>query len=230
MDARPGERRCPRCGGLVGRDVEWCGQCFLRLDQPPEARGQMDDEPAVTSNRAPEPDPDPTSRDRPIKVEEGRAMWACPTCGTENGLDQDVCTTCGFQFARLFEDPQPAPRVSAGRAAALSLVLPGLGHLVAGRIAEGLARLVVFAYALGTALLVLLGRETPIAGPLVPLGWLSMGAAAGLYVVTAVDAGRAAEGSDPLLRNRALLYGAIGLMLLTVVVLVVSGLRLGAAR
>ena len=215
------ERRCPRCGGLVGEDARWCGQCLARLeaDEP---------EPAALSTEPPRREPPPEGR--PVEVAEGRALWTCPSCGARNELDDDTCPRCGRRFASLFEEPEPPPTIAASRAAALSFVLPGLGHVAAGRIAEGIARSIVFAYALGTALVVLLGGGTLSAGPLAPLGWLSLAAAAALYVTTAVDAARAADRRDPLLSNRALLYGAIGLMMLTVIVLVVSGLRVTSAR
>src|SRR5438093_570924 len=31
---QPQERRCPSCGALVGRDADWCGQCFTSLAEP----------------------------------------------------------------------------------------------------------------------------------------------------------------------------------------------------
>lgn len=219
------ERRCPRCGGLVAEDARWCGQCLARLDDARED-APAPVAPASTPERS-RPAAEPSGS---VEVEEGRAVWTCPSCGSRNALDDDVCPRCGRSFASLFAEPDPPPRVAASRAAVLSLVVPGLGHVAAGRAAEGVARFVVFAYALGTALVVLLGKGVLASGPLVPLGWLALAGAVVVYLSAAVDAARVAERREPALSNRALLYGAIGLMMLTVIVLVVSGLRVTSAR
>jgi hypothetical protein len=72
---------------------------------------------------------------------------------------------------------------------------------------------------------ILLSRSGEGLGPFLPLVVLSAMAGVALYVLTAVDAGRLARGEPPILSTRALLYGAVALMLLTVVVLVVLGAR-----
>ncbi|HWC33051.1 MAG TPA: zinc ribbon domain-containing protein [Actinomycetota bacterium] len=223
------ERRCPRCGGLVGEDARWCGQCLARLDVD-EPRSSATESGTERPPRREASDRPLPPQGGPIEVEDGRALWSCPSCGARNPLDDDVCPRCGRTFASLFQEPAPPPHIEARRAAALSLLAPGVGHFAAGRIAEGIARLIVFAYALGTALVVRLATGIRSAGPLVPLGWLSLAAAVALYVTSAVDAARVADRRDPVLSNRALLYGAIGLMMLTVIVLVVSGLRVTSVR
>jgi hypothetical protein len=107
----------------------------------------------------------------------------------------------------------------------LSLLFPGVGHLAAGRGAEGLARAVVFAYALVTVITILVARLGEGLGPFLPLLLISALAGVVLYAVTAVDAGRLARGDAQVLSTRALLYGAVGLMLVTLVVLVILGAR-----
>jgi hypothetical protein len=132
---------------------------------------------------------------------------------------------CGTQFTQLFEEESAGPAIEPGRALRLSLLFPGIGHLAAGRGAEGLARAVVFAYALVTVITILVARVGEGLGPFLPLLLISAVAGGVLYAVTAVDAGRLARGEAPVLSTRALLYGAVGLMLVTLVVLVILGAR-----
>jgi hypothetical protein len=155
-------------------------------------------------------------------------VWGCPTCLSDNPIEATACLTCGTPFGRLMEEAPPAPTVSPGRAMAFSLMFPGLGHVVAGRGAEGVARAVIFAYAVVTAIIVLVstsGRP----GPFLSLLLASVLVAVSLYAVSATDAARAARGEPPLLSARILLYGGAGLILLSVVILVVAGLRASGA-
>lgn len=225
--------RCPSCGGLVAEDAEWCGQCLAPLDRPSPAPAQPQ-EPAAKPPRLPAAGNgggSPTGGAVPgagggeVRVEGERVLWTCPTCDAENPLEAGVCTACGTPFRRLFEEPEAPRTTHPGRAVALSLAFPGAGHVAAGRVAEGMARAVVFAYAVGTGVAMLAARGGVGAGPFLPLVALSFAVAAGLYAVSAVDAARAARGEPALLTSRMLLYGAAGLILLTVAVLVVSGLR-----
>jgi hypothetical protein len=152
-------------------------------------------------------------------------VWDCPTCQSANPIESAVCQVCGTPFTRLFEEESPGPTVDSGRAMRLSLLFPGVGHLAAGRGAEGLARAVVFAYALVTVITILVARLGEGLGPFLPLLLISALAGVVLYAVTAVDAGRLARGEAQVLSTRALLYGAVGLMLVTLVVLVILGAR-----
>ena len=183
--------RCETCGGLVAPDAEWCGQCYAPI-------GPAAPEPAAPDPRSP--------------------GWDCPACGRSNPLEADACTSCGTSFGRLLEEPDPARSMDPGRARRLSLLFPGLGHVAAGRGAEGLARMVAFAWILGAGLSVVLIRRGRGLGPgtilLVAYGL----AAAALYVVTAVDAERAQAGRPPLLSSRALAVGLGGVLLVTLIV------------
>ncbi|HEX2025354.1 MAG TPA: hypothetical protein VHH92_03060, partial [Actinomycetota bacterium] len=163
----------------------------------------------------------------PIRPGAGGVVWECPTCQGENPIDATACRSCGTPFARLLEEERRRPQVEPARAARLSLLFPGLGHAAAGRGAEGVARAVVFVYALATALTIVVMRAGDGFGPFLPLFLISAAAAVGLYAVTAVDAGRLARGEDPILSTRALLYGAVALMLLTIVIFLLLGTRLG---
>jgi hypothetical protein len=227
-------RRCPNCGGLVGAGAQWCGQCLTRLDEPPSPSvrpSAPEAGPGAAPPRRPaEPgdrQPSPTGAPRPIRAGDQGIVWQCPSCDTANPLESTECRVCGTPFSRLFEEEPAGPRVNPGRAVGLSLLFPGVGHLVLGRTADGLARAVIFGYALSIAVLILVARLSRGIGPFLPLLLVSGVASVGLYAVTAVDAGRIARGEPPLLPTRALLYGAVGLILMTVVVLVILGTRVG---
>lgn len=263
-------RRCPNCGGLVGPDVEWCSQCFTKLEgeqpgrqtQPlgergevpatapsPGADGEVGSAATPDSGRSERPAPSgpPTTGGRPgsgvgaaaaagagsspgIRATDEGIVWACPVCETENPIELSSCRTCGTPFGRLLAEEPPPPRSSPGRAVALSLLFPGVGHFVAGRGAEGLARAVIFAYAVATAVTILVATGGQ-PGPFLSLLVASAVVALAVYALTASDAGRAARGEPPLLGSRVLLYGGVVLILLTVAVLVIVGLRAtGTAR
>ena len=153
-------------------------------------------------------------------------MWDCPTCEMENPIDATTCRTCGTPFGTLLKEAEARPPTDPGRATAYSLLFPGLGHIVAGRAAEGAARAVIFGYAAATAIIILVMTGGG-PGPFLSLLIVSALVAVGLYAVSAVDAGRVARGESPLITPRMLLYGGAGLILLTVVVLVVVGVRTG---
>ena len=97
--------------------------------------------------------------------------------------------------------------------------------MAAGHTAEGVARAVIFGWTVLTVLAILIMRGGFRPGPLLPLVLLYVTAAAGLYGITAVDAGRAAEGQPPFLTSRMLLYGVGGLILLTVGIMFLVGMR-----
>ena len=230
-------RRCPVCGGLVSADLEWCSQCFTRFDdaQPEgEATGQSVEgvslgtisPPAdVDAERPTRVTPSVVQEGRALRVvEEGRILWDCPVCGQENELAERSCTRCGTAFGRLFEEPTPPPRVSPQRAALLSLVFPGAGHVAAGRVADGLARGVVFAFVLAMVVVILAAGE--LGGPLLPLVVLFGGSGATLYAATAVDAYRAVRQEPPVVSTRLLLIGATILLLVAVAILILGSSRL----
>jgi hypothetical protein len=228
-------QRCPNCGGLVGQDAQWCGQCLAPLGPPADETPAPS--PGVSSERGAARDTAPAAprvsdrstarRAGPIRPADGVVVWECPTCQTENPIDAVTCRGCGTPFARLLEEEHRRPEIEPRRAVGLSMLFPGLGHVAAGRGAEGAARAVVFAYALATVVTVLVMRAGEGFGPFLPLLLISAAAGIGLYAVTVLDAGRLARSEDPILSTRALLYGAVGLILLTVVVLLVIGTRVG---
>jgi len=211
------ERRCPRCGALVGADARWCGQCYAALEPTPEAE-------------RPRREPAPTGEEVAIiggtipAIRRGPdgLVWACPSCGLANPIDARACARCATPFADLF-GPEPArrPPPAPGRAAGLSLAFPGLGHVACGRGAEGVARAVLFLWALAFGVLLVTGGSGAIAA----VGWLFLAAAAALYGLTALDARRLASGeTGQLLSSRVLLAMMAGLTLLSILAFVAGAL------
>jgi hypothetical protein len=216
--------RCPSCGALVSRDSEWCGQCLSPLrptpgptptgepqgGSPPAAHAEGDD-------RAGAPPP-------PRRL----PTWACPVCEHENAIELDRCEICDAPFGRLFAEPETRPEVDPTRAFAWSLLLPGLGHWMAGRKAEGVARMVLFAWAFGTLIVLVAARWGRGLGSTAPLVFVYLVATVGLMASSAVDARRIASGEDPLVGSRALMWAAVGLIGMSVAIATV--LAFSAAR
>lgn len=250
--------RCPACGGLVAADAAWCGQCLTPLrgesarsgespagDAPPAAVPQT---PAAPTPRAPgSPTEDAASREEngpaPMRSRsavaagpagqhfrevDGELHWVCPACDAENPMGASACARCTTPFGSLLREPEERPSIDPGRATSLSLLYPGIGHIAAGRAGEGAARMVIFTWALASLVLVVVARAGKGLGPLLSLVVIYFGVSGLLYLLTAVDARRAAVGEDPVISSRVLLWGASLVMLLTVVILVFTGL--GATR
>jgi hypothetical protein len=218
------ERRCPSCGALVAADADWCGQCLTPLRAAVTGSPAATPRPAGGATRPFAPGPD--GGGAPLS-------WRCPTCEAENAFEDDACRSCGTSFGRLFDEPAQPQVASPGAAAAWSLVLPGLGHWLAGRKAEAVARFVLAGWVVGM-LAVLAGSGTGASGT------GSSGLLVGLYAVAAValwaeasvDAHRAAAGRPPAVSSRTMLWACValvGLSILLATVLALPALRAGGA-
>lgn len=212
---------CRNCGALLSPDVAWCGLCLTPIAEPepePEPEPATPPEPATSGDVAARSPSTPADDGRPSE-----AFWACPVCGEENAMDLNLCPICGTSFARLFEEGSEGSRVSS-EVAARSGLIPGLGHLRAGKAGDGVARMFVF----GLSLVFLAIFFTADAGR-----WSLL--VTGLYIVfcfaliaeSYVDAGRAAAGERELISGRNLLWVAVGLLAVSVgiVVLLSVGVR-----
>lgn len=231
MGHRSQEPRCPSCGGLVTSDADWCGQCYAPLrGAGAEPQPQGEDRPAV----APEaggPDAEPSRGEAltrrtavatpgggHVEVAEGTAAWDCPVCGDRNAIEASVCSTCQTPFARLFEEPVRREEIEPKTAALWSLAFPGLGHWKGGARPDAIARIVLFAWTIGTVLIMLLSRPAGGGfGTAFPLFALYLGSSMALYAESALDAHRAASGHDPLVSSRTLMWAAAALVLGSVV-------------
>jgi len=132
-------------------------------------------------------------------------------------MEVDACLACGTPFGRGFETPGEGPSISPRSAIRWSLLYPGLGHFRAGRGIDGLARAVVFTWPLLTGIAFLSLRPKGGFGAVGMLGTAFVLCAALFYAVAALDAGRAANGDDPLVSSRMLLWIAAVLVLSSVV-------------
>jgi hypothetical protein len=224
-----GPRRCPSCGALAAWEMEWCGQCLSPLERPlpsaPPASAQhapqfyMDEpQPAARTGlfvpEMPAPQP-PTGAVPPAPVAPRRPTWPCAVCETENPIELDTCVACGAPFARLFQEPESRPKVDPRSAVARSLLFPGLGQVHCGRTADGVARAVLFLWIQGTATVMLLSRGGS-GSAITPIALLFLAVSVMLYATSALDAYRQAAGDAPLLTPRYLLYGTVGLIILSV--------------
>lgn len=209
-------RRCPACGGLVAPDAEWCGQCFASLAPSPVGRagGAAGDRVAALSGSRLATITTPGGGS--VEVAEGKATWDCAVCGDRNPIERSFCGTCQTPFARLFERPEERVQIQPRTAALWSLAFAGLGHWKAGRRPDGVARMVLFAWTLGTVVVVLASRSGAGFGSTISLFVLYLGASTTIYVLSAVDAYRAADELPPLVSSRVLLWASAALVLASI--------------
>jgi len=133
-------------------------------------------------------------------------------------MELNECAACGTPFARLFQEPGRRVEIAPRDAALWSLLFPGIGHWRCGRTLDGVARGVMFAWAFGTLLVLLVSRVGKGGlGATFPLFGLFLVASAALYALSAVDAHRIAGGDAPLVSTRALLWGLVTVLVLSVV-------------
>ena len=215
------DRRCPTCRALASQDAEWCGQCYTRLTQEAGGAGSGGASTNATAIRE--------AARAGIEVEDGRPTWVCPACHTRNPIERDRCTVCGTTFGTLFEERPERPDVDPKTAAVWSMVLPGLGHWRLGRKADAAARFAMFGWAFG-ALVVLLASRLGKGGLGVTFALfvVFLVASVAIYALSAVDAYRIAAGDDPIVHPGALLWGSVGLIVLSV--LIATFVTLPAAR
>ena len=231
------EPRCPNCGALVSADAEWCGQCYEPLrhvPQPPVS-------PVIArSGGTLEPEDRPGMREPigiPKTVEvagiehtESGTVWTCPVCEQKNPMALSTCPMCGTPFARLFQEPETTPHVEPGKALALSLLLPGLGHWKLGRKPDAVARIVLFIWSLGTVLVLAFARSGKGLGPIASLFLLFVGSTLILWLVSALDAYRIASDERPFVSARMLLGASIGLVVVSAVVATLAALPAARGR
>jgi len=193
----------------VTADAEWCGQCFTSL--------------------RPTPDPEPATAavlSRPEaargEVREGGAVaaWPCPTCGSQNPIELDECAVCGTSFAQLLRQDEPRPTVSPRDAFLWSLTFPGAGHAKAGRGADGVARGTLFVLTFGLALVIVLSGVS--SAPIFGVVALLLVSALTIYLGSAAEAYRIADGGSPFVSARTLLWATVALIMISVSLLAMS--------
>jgi hypothetical protein len=129
---------------------------------------------------------------------------------------------CGTSFAALLrqDEEQQRPTVSPRDAFLWSLTFPGVGHAKIGRTPDGIARGTLFVLTFGLALVIVLsGVSTPPVFAVVVLLLLS---AMVIYLGSAAEAYRIAQGGSPFVSARTLLWATVALIMVAVSLLAMS--------
>lgn len=206
-----GDRRCPDCDALVSADAEWCGQCFRSLREPERL-----EEPVVAASVVTKDVPAGLGATGPGSA----PTWPCPACGHANPIELDACAVCGTTFAALMRQGEAPPPVEPREALVASLLFPGLGHKRVGRGLDGLARAVLFTLLAAMAVTMLLsGFGSPM---LFVVAALFVGGAALVYAGSAWEASHIADGGQPVVSSRALLWATVVVVFGSVVLLAVT--------
>ena len=202
-----GSDRCRSCGALLAADAAWCGQCYTPVADVAE----------------PEPDPAPGPPPPATGSAPGEAaapFWPCTVCGNRNPIDADACQVCGTPFAVLMRDEPTREPVPAREAVIRSLLFPGLGHRALGYPMDGVARGALFAVSLAMA--VLTGLAGAQSGVGVVVFWLFLLTAIAVYVLSALEVQRIADGGAPMVEARLLMWVVAGEVFLAMAVLAIS--------
>jgi ribosomal protein L40E len=209
------ERRCPNCGALVSEDAEWCGQCFTSLREPEPEPAPSVPHAAKTAATLTEV----VGSDATAESPRQEAFWPCTVCGAHNLIAFDVCETCGTPFATVMRgtaQPDVDPKVARTR----SILFPGAGHAALGYPIDGFARGAVFTLSLGLA--IFLAITVPRSAPMLLAITLLVGTAVGVYVLSLTETQQLSERRGLLIPSRYLLWGAVGLMFISVAMIALA--------
>lgn len=225
--------RCPACGAHNPDGAAWCSQCYHRFHQQASPA-------AAPATRAPVAEDGDEAREAAAGVTDGASdrfrsaddgvEWRCPACDVWNPMELTDCARCGTAFQRtlrLDDRDAPARDLPAGQVLAMSVVLPGSGHLLLGRTASGLGRVLLYlVWAVGGLVLLREAAATDQSVlPAIPL----LGGALALIVTSVVDVLAVQRGdSTELLTPRVLLWLTVGVIGLTMVTLLTSALSVGS--
>ncbi len=211
------ERRCRSCGALLYEGATWCGMCFAPVES--ETASTVEPERRPDAHLDSSSGGDPESGERATAVADATTkvpMWPCPVCGGRNAMDLDLCATCGTPFAALMREDRVRPDVEPGAAFRRSLLYPGLGHRLVGRTLDGFARGVLFGMLLLAT--VVLGLSGVSSGLVHSLFVVYASSTVGVYVITALEASRLAQGGELMVSSRILLWVAVSILLLSIVI------------
>lgn len=101
-----------------------------------------------------------------------------------------------------------------------SLTFPGVGHAKAGRVADGITRGTLFVLTAGLALVMVLGG---VSSPAVfGVTVLLLASALTIYVGSAVEAYRIADGGSTFVSARALLWATVAVIIISVSLVALS--------
>lgn len=215
--------RCPDCGASNPPGAGWCGQCLRRFGEaapatqapPPEqpSEAPAGGPPAAVSPPALEAVP---SAQQGVRREGNALVWTCPACDTVNSMDALNCTVCGTPLAKLFAPTREAPpQRSRNAVLAMTGVLPGSGHIALGMTAAGIGRAVLYLWTMLVGVFLAIRDVRRNAGMVHALGYLFILAAVGVWVLSVVEAARAARGDRTLIAGgRTLTWATAGLTFL----------------
>jgi hypothetical protein len=135
------------------------------------------------------------------------AYWTCSRCAAENTYAQDACPTCGTSLFEPLAERRKAIKTVDEKSVILSAAVPGGGFFRLGLNGAGVARLLLVAWALGTALF--------LPGRVMALKILFLLAGLAVWAVSASDALATRRGatSGVILRNKAIVGVVVGLLL-----------------
>ena len=146
-------------------------------------------------------------------------MWPCPTCGNENAIELDACSVCGTSFATLMRSDEHPAEVDPKDALVASLIFPGRGQRKLGRPLDGFAHGALFILLCSLALMLAFGNGS---GVLKALFALYLLLALGVYLGSAYEAYRMAEGAPPIVSTRNLLWASAAIVIVSVFILALS--------
>jgi ribosomal protein L40E len=195
----------------------------LDLGDAGRARGEAAKEGTTpTSTITPPPQAVGTERGA-FRVKQDGVVWVCSRCESENPLEIEACRVCGSTFAETVNPKVERPERDGGTAALLSLFIPGAGHAYVGLWGQGIARAVLSVWVMVVVLVSFLQRGEAGASLIAAVFAL---VAFALWAVAAHDAYREARREETLvvLKGRVFLYLVLGLLVLLLVLLTVSGL------
>lgn len=125
-----------------------------------------------------------------------------------------MCSVCGTSFAQLLRQEEPRSTVSPRDAFLWSLTFPGVGHAKAGRTPDGIARGTLFVLTFGLALVIVISGVSNAA--VFAVVTLLLVSALTLYLGSAVEAYRIADGGSPFVSARTLLWATVALIMVSV--------------
>ncbi len=147
-------------------------------------------------------------------------------CGNDNAIELDVCAVCGTPFATLMRMDEKPPHVEPMEALTASLIYPGRGHRKVGRTPDGVARGVLFAVVFTLTLLLASSGLHSTALLVAFLLYASLSLL--VYVGSALEAYRLAQGGSMFVSSRTLLWATVGVILVSVGLIALS--LIGAVR
>ena len=151
-------------------------------------------------------------------VGEDGITWTCLRCESVNAMAESACTACGTTFAEAIKPPEPkGPKRDPKTTAIISLVLPGAGHAYLGMWPEGIARAIISTW----VVVMTVFSAMQGAGPAGTMSFLFGFVATALWLVSAHDAYREADGNSKeiLLKRSFFLYLVVGLLLMSMVMI-----------